>query len=134
MSNGSVRFFAAILFAAVLLSGCVERTITINTDPQGAKVLLNDEPIGTSPVTVSFNWYGDYGVRISKEGYETLETHRQLKAPLHDYPPFDLFAETLYPGRIVDRYEWTFELKAKQYPTRDELLDKADALRNEITQ
>jgi hypothetical protein len=70
-------------------------------------VLLNDEEIGNSPVTVSFEWYGDYNVAIRKEGFETLKTHRKLKAPLHDGFPFDFFANTLNPNRIVDEYEWT---------------------------
>ncbi len=85
----------------VIASGCVERQLTINTRPQGALVTLNDEEIGTSPVMVSFNWYGDYDVRISKEGYETLKTHRRLKRPWYDRAPFDFFAGCLYSKRIV---------------------------------
>ena len=50
------------------LCGCVERELTINTNPSGAVVLLNDEEIGVSPVTVPFNWYGDYNVTIRKQG------------------------------------------------------------------
>ena len=104
----------------------------INTEPQGALVTLNDEQIGVSPVTVSFNWYGDYWVRASKEGFETLDTHRELKAPLHDRFPFDFFAGVLYPGQITDDYEWTFELAPRQDLTREQLLEQADALRTEI--
>ena len=59
---------AVSLLVLIVLAGCVERKLTINTKPQGALVALNDEEIGESPVTVSFNWYGDYCVRISKEG------------------------------------------------------------------
>jgi hypothetical protein len=120
------------LFAAAAIAGCVERRLTINTEPQGATVVLNDQQIGEAPVTVSFNWYGDYWVRISKDGYETLDTHRELKAPLHDWFPFDFFAEILYPGRIVDSYEWTFDLAPKVYPTREQLLDHAQSLRSQL--
>ena len=83
-------------------------------------------------MTVAVNWYGDYNVRVSKEGYETLETHRELKAPLHDWPGLDFIAQVLYPGRIVDAYEWTFELAPRRDPTREELIEKADALRSEF--
>ena len=116
----------------VVLAGCVERRLTINTEPQGAMVVLNDQEIGTSPVTVPFNWYGDYWVRISKDGYEMLDTHRELKAPLHDYPPFDFFAQILYPGRIVDAYEWTFDLAPQQYPTRDQLIEEGVILKSNL--
>jgi hypothetical protein len=120
-----------LCLAAALLAGCVERRLTIVTEPQGAVVTLNDQEIGVSPVTVPFNWYGDYWVRISKDGYETLNTHRKLKAPLCDHPPLDFFAEILYPGRIVNRYEWTFGLAPKEYPTRDELIEKGQLLRTQ---
>jgi hypothetical protein len=128
----SVRFCAALSLAAVLLAGCVERRLTIHTEPQGAIVTLNDQQIGVSPVTVPFNWYGDYWVRISKDGYETLNTHRKLRRPLHDYPPFDFFAQVVYPGRIVDAYEWTFDLTPKVYPTREELIEQGQAMQTQL--
>ncbi len=133
MAKNFARTIVGIAFATAVLAGCVERKLTINTEPQGAKVILNDQDIGVSPVTVPFNWYGDYWVRISKDGYETLNTHRALKAPLHDYPPFDFFAEILYPGRIVDAYEWTFDLAPKEYPSREELVEAAQSLQNQTT-
>lgn len=116
----------------IIVGGCVERQLTINTKPQGALVILNDEEIGASPVTVSFNWYGDYDVRISKEGYETLKTHRRLKGPWYDSFPFDFFAGCLNPKRIVDSYEWTFELKQKQEPERPQLIEDARQLKQQL--
>jgi hypothetical protein len=129
--NNLVVLIVAGLIAAIILGGCVERKLTINTDPQEALVVLNDEEIGTSPVTVSFEWYGDYDVRISKEGYETLKTHRNLKAPRHDAFPFDLFS-LLNPKRIVDSYEWTFELAPKKEISREELIQNAEELKKQL--
>ena len=120
------------LIAITILGGCVERQLTINTHPQGALVALNDEEIGTSPVTVSFNWYGDYNVAIRKEGFETLKTHRKLKGPWYDQFPFDFFAQILNPKRIVDCYEWTFELKERQQPKREELIRNAEELKKQL--
>jgi hypothetical protein len=121
-----------LLIAAVFISGCVERKLTINTKPQQALVVLNDEEIGVSPVTVSFNWYGDYQVRLSKPGYETLITHRKLEAPLHDKFPFDFFAQILNPKKIVDEYEWSFELKPFQQPAREELIQAAEKFKSQL--
>jgi len=120
------------LIMCLLLSGCVERKLTINTQPQGAIVLLNDEEIGASPVTVSFNWYGDYNVTIRKEGFETLKTHRRLKGPWYDKFPFDFFAQILNPKRIVDSYEWTFELAPKQQINREQLIQNAQDLKERL--
>jgi len=131
MDRRTVGLFLALGTAALLLAGCVERKLTINTEPEGALVILNDEQIGESPVTVTFKWYGDYGVRVGKEGYETLQTHRELKAPWYDWFPFDFFAQVLYPGRIVDSYEWSFELAPRQDLSREELIEQADTLRSQ---
>ena len=116
----------------IVLAGCVERELTINTKPQGGLVTLNDEEIGVAPVTVNFNWYGDYCVRISKEDCETLNTHRELKGPWYDHFPFDFFAEIVNPSRIVDSYEWTFELSPKKQISRDELIQDADELKEQL--
>jgi hypothetical protein len=121
-----------ILIALTTLAGCVERELTINTKPQGAVVALNDEEVGESPVSVNFNWYGDYCVRISKEGYETLNTHRDLKGPWYDHFPFDFFAQIVNPNRIVDSYEWTFELSPRRQISRDELIQNARELKKQL--
>ena len=119
------------LIAAIIAGGCVERKLTINTEPQEAMVVLNDEEIGNSPVTVSFEWYGDYNVRVSKEGFETLKTHRKLKAPWYDGFPFD-FLTLLNPERTVDEYEWTFELEPKKEINRKELIHNAEELKKQL--
>ena len=120
------------LLLLTVLAGCVERELTINTKPQGAVVALNDEEIGVSPVTVNFKWYGDYCVRISKEGYETLNTHRELKGPWYDYFPFDFFAQIVNPNRIVDSYEWMFELSPRRQITPEELIQNARELKKQL--
>ena len=120
------------LLLLTVLAGCVERELTINTKPQGAVVALNDEEIGVSPVTVNFKWYGDYCVRISKEGYETLDTHRELKGPWYDHFPFDFFAQIVNPNRIADSYEWMFELSPRRQISPDELIQDARELKKQL--
>lgn len=119
------------LLALTFLAGCVEKRLTINTEPPGALVVLNDEEIGVSPVTVPFEWYGDYSVRITKDGYETLTTHRELKTPAADWPPFDFVEDVLWPGQVVREYNWSFDLQPYSAPNREVLLKKAEAMRAE---
>ena len=129
------RLMSTILIsvmALMLLTGCVERELTIKTRPADALVFLNDEEIGFSPVTVNFNWYGDYRVRIRKEGYETLNTHRELKGPWYDGFPFDFFAQIVNPKRIVDSYEWTFELAPRRQISREELIQNAQNMQKQL--
>ncbi|MEN6384896.1 MAG: PEGA domain-containing protein, partial [Phycisphaerales bacterium] len=97
--------------------------------PTGALVLLNEEEIGVSPVTVGFEWYGDYNIRLSKENYQTLVTHQSLQRPLRDSFPFDLF-DDMFRTRI-DEYSWNFKLEPLVQPTKEELIEKAVNLRKE---
>lgn len=122
---------ACILLISLLVTGCVERRLTVVTEPAEAVVWLNDEEIGVSPVTVNFNWYGDYRVRIEKPGYEILNTHRKLDRPTHDRFPLDFFAEVLWPGRIEDAYTWNFELAPYQQKSADELIESAMELKQQ---
>jgi hypothetical protein len=127
-TNMSVRKLntAAMIILCGLICfccGCVERKITILTEPAGALVALNDEDIGTSPVTVSFQWYGDYSVRLTKEGFKTLNTHQNLKRPLRDKVGFDLLDDMFHTR--VDEYTWTFKLEPYQQPQKDQLIDQA---------
>jgi hypothetical protein len=125
MSVRKLNAAAMIIFCALICfcCGCVERKITILTEPAGALVALNDEEIGTSPVTVGFEWYGDYSVRLTKEGYQTLNTHQNLKRPLRDRVFIDLL-DDMFMTRI-DEYTWTFKLEPYQQPQKDQLIDQA---------
>lgn len=118
---------AAIWAAAGV--GCVRRTVTINTAPQGAVVTLNDQQVGTSPVNVDFIWYGDYDVILRKEGYETLQTHYNVKAPWYQVPPVDFVSEVLVPWTITDRREMSFVLEEAKPIDRAELLKSATEFR-----
>jgi hypothetical protein len=122
-----------VILAGVLLAaaGCVERKLTINTNPAGAQVFLNDEEIGISPVTTSFKWYGNYNITIRKQDYETLQMRRKLESPWFDYFPFDFVTQVLYPGRIVDAYEWSFDLKPQKEVGREELIKAAAQIKGQ---
>jgi hypothetical protein len=122
-------FWAAAFFGLILAGGCVERKLTIVTQPSEAVVWLNDEEIGTTPVTVNFNWYGDYRIRIEKPGYTILNTHQDLKQPWIDRFPIDFFAQCLWPGRIVDTYTWNYQLAPYQAPSSEELIQAAQKSR-----
>jgi len=114
-----------LLLGILTIAGCVERRLTILTDPPDAVVWLNDEEIGTTPVTVGFNWYGDYKVRIEKEGYQILNTHQDLPRPAEDHFPLDFFAEVIWPGTIKRDTAWTFALQPAENPSAQELLKEA---------
>ena len=120
------------LACVAMLCGCVERTVTINTEPQGATVVLNDQDVGKSPVKVPFTWYGDYDIVVRKEGHQTVKTSHRLNTPWYELPGVDLFSECLVPFTIHDdRTVPTIMLDQAVRPTQEALLKNADEMRQQ---
>jgi hypothetical protein len=93
----------------LVCTGCeVQRTLTVQTDPPGALVFLNDQEIGRGPVTRNFKWYGTYDVEVRAEGYESLRSQAKVWAPWWQWPPIDLVA-VFIPG-LTDHHEVSFTL------------------------
>lgn len=124
------------------LSGCVERSITIVTDPPGSIVYLNDVEKGASPCTTSFEWYGTYAIRIrGKENigtaadpkfqYYYLHTHRTTTRPWFQYYGLDLFA-SLLPIDFKDHKIWAFVVPPVKVLPKKQLIENAQKLRAKL--
>jgi len=85
-----------------MLAGCVERRYVIESDPPGALVVANGQPIGATPVDGHFLYYGNYHFTLIKDGYETLQVDERFRAPWYEYYPIDFFSENIVPGKIED--------------------------------
>src|SRR5208282_4674368 len=92
-----------------LMGGCVERTLSVQSDPPGALVYLNDQEIGRTPMEHDFVWYGTYDIALRMEGYESLKTKARVVAPIYEWVPLDLFAELL-PIPLKDRRDLYYRL------------------------
>lgn len=125
--------FLLLLFSLLPIGGCVEQTLSIDSNPPGALVYLNDQEVGRTPLTRDFKWYGDYDIQLRQDGYETLSTHHMLAAPAWNWVPLDLFAY-LIPVTFKDHKSLSYSLKpmdpSKDQPT--ELVDRAESLRGQL--
>lgn len=131
-SKPCVVLAVSTLLAALLLGGGCEtqRTIRITSEPSGALVHLNDEEVGRTPVTVPFKFYGTYGVRLQRDGYDTLSTTAEADAPWWEYPGPDLIAAVV--PDTENRVAWHFELQPATPAAEqdaDALIDRARQLR-----
>lgn len=107
--------------------------MTIQSNPPGALVYLNNQELGRTPMTRDFKWYGDYDVQLRLEGYETLKTNQPVIAPAWNWVPFDLVA-ALLPFTFKDHREFAYTLKPLD-PAMDEspgLLGRAEGMRGEL--
>jgi hypothetical protein len=116
-----------------LVSGCVEQTLSVQSDPPGALVYLNDQEIGRTPMEHDFVWYGKYDVALRMEGYETLKTTANVSMPLYQLPPIDLLA-ALMPITIKDYKSFYYRLTPWEAtpPDAGPLIDRALAAKGQL--
>lgn len=119
-----------VVCLALLDTGCVTRRLTMRSEPAGARVYVGDEEIGTTPVSHDFTYYGTRKIRMVKDGYETLIVNQPIPAPWYEFPPLDFFSENVVPGEIRDERVVSYQLMPLKLQGRDQLMQKADALRN----
>lgn len=113
-------------------AGCVERIMKISSDPAGARVFVNDEEVGVTPVKLAFLWYGDYDIILRKPGYQTLKTHYRTPAPWYQVPPIDLVVETMIPGTLRDVHELPlYTLAPAETPPAEEVVQRAIEMRSQ---
>lgn len=112
---GSQKFMQTsvlcLLFSVfcLLATGCVRRTLTIRSEPDGAELLVNDKRLGTTPYSYDFVWYGWHRITLRKPGYEQLDDRVLIKTPLSLWTPFDLVME-LAPWTVKDAKELSYQL------------------------
>jgi hypothetical protein len=114
-------------------SGCVERNLSVQTDPPGALVYLNDQEVGRTPLQHDFTWYGKYDITLRMEGYKSMKTIAKLHPPLYQIPPLDLLAEML-PFRIRDQQSLSYTMEPATFESEDphDVAERGQAFRAEL--
>lgn len=110
------KIIPALILLTVLLTGCVERKLSIKTEPSGARAYVNYDLKGQTPVDVEFTHYGSRVVRLEKSGYRTKLATFDLDPTWYSYFPVNFFTEVLYPFTITDFRERHFELEGETLP------------------
>lgn len=104
-----------LLLCVVMLTaggaGCVTRTLSITSEPTGARVMLNGQPVGKTPVKLGFRHHGTYRVELRKDGYRPVTAALRLKRKFYEYAGPDFFVEVLWPGEIHDRRAAHYKLE-----------------------
>jgi hypothetical protein len=134
-SAGPIR--AACLLVAVamlMLPGCVRRRLNVRTNPPGALVYVDNQQIGTTPCSVDFTYYGTREIRLIKPGYETLTVNQPIPTPWYQFPPIDFVSENLAPMKIRDNRTVTYNLSPSLVVPKEQLLERANQLRQDTLQ
>lgn len=120
--------------ALVVLPGCVRRRLMVRSNPPGATVYVDNQPVGTTPCATSFTYYGTREIRLVKAGYETLTIKQPIPAPWYQIPPLDFASENLVPGTIQDFRTVTYTMTPQVIVPPQHLIARAEQLRSATQQ
>jgi hypothetical protein len=127
----------AALACCTLETGCVQRRLTIRSNPPGAVVYVGNQEIGTTPISHDFIYYGSREITLVKDGYETLKVKAELPTPWYDLPGIDFVSENLIPSEIRDHRVLDFQLQPQVIVPTEQLMGRAEELRrlrnNQVT-
>jgi len=121
----------AVLLAAALLGGCVERKFLIDTDPPNVLVLVNNQPLGPSPADGSFVYYGKYNFTLMAPGYETLHVQENVETPWYEWVGLDFIFETLWPYELEDVRHYHYHMVPMQIPNTADVLRRSGEVREQ---
>ena len=110
----------------LLGGGCVQRIMTVKSDPPGALVFMNGQEVGRTPLSQEFLWYGNYDVVLRLDGYETLKTNAAVPAPPWQYIPIDLITDMM---PLTDEHVLNYTLTPTPPADPAELLSNAQQTR-----
>ncbi|HVR87319.1 MAG TPA: PEGA domain-containing protein [Planctomycetota bacterium] len=121
----------ALLLGLLSQAGCVDRFLSINSDPPGAAAYLDGEKVGTTPCEVRYVWYGTRDLILELRGYTLIRQQVTLSPPWWQIIPLDLLTDVVLPFTLRDRMavSYTMELAPVTREEVDTVLQRADELR-----
>lgn len=111
------------------VAGCVQRRITIRSNPPGALVYIGKHEIGKTPCSVGFLWYGEREIKLVKDGFETLTVNQWIGPPWYQIPPLDFVSENVYPYKLRDERTFDYQLIPQRVTAVEQLKQRAENLR-----
>lgn len=128
MSN-TTRIALACAAALCASTGCIQRTLRIETDPPGASVWVNGDAAGTTPAEVPFVSYGAVEIFMQMDDHATRKEVVRLRPPWYAVFPIDFVSDVLYPGTLHDRKTFGFKLDRLAAPDFAALRSRAEEFR-----
>ncbi len=110
-------------------AGCVQRRLTIRSNPPGALVRIDNHDIGITPCSTDYIYYGKRHIQLVRDGYETLNDMRWIAPPWYEIPPIDVVSEHVVPWEIRDERIIDYQLLPQQMASTQQLLSRAENLR-----
>ncbi len=129
-----LNFLFIVAILGLMLTGCMQRRLTVRSNPPGALVYIDDVEVGLSPVSIPFTYYGTRTIRLEKDRFKTVEIQQKINPPWYQIPPLDFISEILVPVEIRDEREVKVDLQPLEPTNESEVLNRANQIRQNSLQ
>lgn len=114
--------------------GCVRRRLTVRSVPAGATVYVDEQPVGQTPVSTPFTYYGTRKIQLVKDNFETLTVKQTFNPPWYQYPVAEFISENLWPWELRDERVVDFQMIPQVIVPTERLLENGQQLRDSAAQ
>jgi hypothetical protein len=97
-------------------------------------VYVDDQPIGQTPVSTGFTYYGTRKIQLVKDNFETLTVKQTFNPPWYELPVVEFISENLWPWELRDERVVDFQMIPQVIVPTERLLENAQQLRDSAGQ
>jgi len=112
-----------LVLVPFLFAGCVDRLISIRSEPPGADVYLDGAKVGVTPpsgfLDVPYHFYGDRELLFTLKGHRSHKQVVELDAPWWQIFPFDFLTDVVLPVTLTDRVEVVVTLEKETHGSKE---------------
>ena len=129
---GKICLCLIALQLLLVSTGCVQRRLQIRSQPEGALVSIDRQPVGLSPVSVPYTYHGTREFQLEKDGFKTVRVQQNIQPPWFDRFPISFFSNHFAGREIRDERLFDFQLEPKEPVNEAVLFDRANEFRSNI--
>lgn len=126
-------WFSLIALQLVLpLTGCVQRRLQIRSQPEGALVSIDRQPVGLTPVSVPYTYAGTREFQLEKDGFKTVRVAQNIRPAWFDRFPISFFSNHFAGREVRDDRLFDFQMEPKEAVNEAVLFERANDFRDNI--
>ena len=131
----SKSLWLVVVCGLLASTGCnsVQRRMIIRSQPEGAFVSVDRQPIGYTPVSVPWTYNGTREIQLEKDGFQTVKVQQNMPPTWYEAFPVSLVTENFWPNELRDERVLDFQLQPRQMVNENLLIDRANQMRNGVT-
>jgi hypothetical protein len=116
----------------ITANGSVQRRFIVRTQPEGAFVTIDRQPIGLTPLSVPYTYSGVREFQIEKDGYKTIKVQQNFSPTWYERFPVSFVTENFWGRELRDERLLEFQLEPKTQVQENLLIDRANELRQNV--